>query len=103
MLSKLSLGRHFFAIPHRQHPAGDGGQVVFMTQQALLRLPYFHQPDDWHVIINEIPAPDLVFAKHLPHNHEIITSAISWSDFSADNVGGHDRAVTDKFLRGTIP
>lgn len=70
---------------HLKNP-GDGGQVVFMTQQALLRLPYFHRPEDWHVIIDEIPAPDLVFAKHLPHNHEIITSAISWSDFSADNV-----------------
>jgi hypothetical protein len=66
--------------------AEDGGQVVFMTQQALLGLPYFHRPDHWHLIIDEIPAPDVMFERHLPHNHEIITSAISWSDFSADNV-----------------
>ncbi|WP_245644377.1 hypothetical protein [Magnetospirillum moscoviense] len=65
---------------------GEEGQVLFLTQQALLRLPYFHRPEHWHVIVDEIPAPDVMFCKHLPHNHEIITSAITWQDFSADNV-----------------
>lgn len=38
--------------------AGDCGEVLLVTQQALLRLPYFERKQDWTLIVDEIPHVD---------------------------------------------
>jgi hypothetical protein len=38
--------------------AGDRGEVLMVTQQALLRLPYFERKESWTLIVDEIPQVD---------------------------------------------
>lgn len=52
------------------------GEILFVTQQALLDLRYFHQKEDWHIIVDEIPAVDSFFSKNLPENHALLTDHI---------------------------
>jgi hypothetical protein len=61
-----------------------GGEIIFVTQQALMSLPYTHNPDRWHLIIDEIPPVDIFFSKHLTVNHRFLTDAIEVIQQSAD-------------------
>jgi hypothetical protein len=65
---------------------GAGGEVMFMTHASLKLIADHGRAADWHLIVDEIPAPDTFFAKHLPNNHWFLTEAIRWQDYSADCV-----------------
>jgi hypothetical protein len=85
---------------HMKDPA-KGGEVMFITHAALLSIADWHSPGKWHLIVDEIPAPDRFFDKHLPENHGLLTDAITWEDFSADNlrVFANDRELLRRYAR----
>jgi len=50
--------------------AGDRGEVLMVTQQALLRLPYFEHKQDWTLIVDEIIQVDAFAEFNLPETGE---------------------------------
>lgn len=46
--------------------AGDRGEVLMVTQQALLRLPHFERKQDWTLIVDEIVQVDAFAEFNLP-------------------------------------
>jgi hypothetical protein len=50
--------------------AGNRGEVLMISQQALLRLPYFERKQDWTLIVDEIPQVDQFVEFTLPENGE---------------------------------
>lgn len=70
---------------HLEAPV-DRGEVVFITHAALIRIADHHCVGRWHLIVDEIPAPDALFTKHLPNNHWFLTEAVFTEDHSADCV-----------------
>lgn len=76
-------GKTLSAIHQHLETSKDGGEVIFITHAALLFIRDWYKPERWHLIVDEIPDPTRFFAKHLPENHNFITDAIHWEDFSA--------------------
>lgn len=74
------------SIDQHLETTGDGGEVLFITHAALVRIADHPRVGEWHLIIDEIPAPDACFARHLPNNHWLLTQAITTTDHSADCV-----------------
>lgn len=56
------------------------GQVLFITHSAFLKLRYFHKPEDWNVIVDEIPNPVAMFSRNIPRTHFLITKHIVLSE-----------------------
>lgn len=52
--------------------AGDGGEVLIITQQALLRLPYFERKNRSILIVDEIPQVDAFADFNLPETGECL-------------------------------
>jgi hypothetical protein len=50
-----------------------GGEIVFITHSAFLRLPYLHRRQSWIVICDEIPDVDVYAEFNLPQNHALLT------------------------------
>ncbi|WP_451990639.1 DEAD/DEAH box helicase [Azospirillum argentinense] len=63
-------------VEHLKH-FGDGGQIVLTTHASFLTLPYFHQREDWHVVIDEIPAGHEGFQLNLAEEHRVLTDHIA--------------------------
>jgi superfamily II DNA or RNA helicase len=63
------------SIAEHMESAEPGGEVMFLTHASLMRIAEHHQAGHWHLIVDEIPAPD-AFSKHLPNNHWFLTEAI---------------------------
>lgn len=40
-------------VNHLRAVKADDGQILFHSHEALLRLPYWHRPDHWHLIVDE--------------------------------------------------
>lgn len=57
--------------------AGPQGEVLIITHAAFLRVPYFHRPDRWHLLIDEIPQADWCEELNLAETHHLITDCIS--------------------------
>ena len=72
-------------LEHMEAPT-NGGEVMFITHAALLSITDWPDPGKWHLIVDEIPAPDKFFNMHLPVNHGFLTDAIVWKDHSSDNL-----------------
>ena len=53
--------------------AGRGGEIVFVTHAALLRLPYAENGQDWFVIVDEVLAVDVFEELVLPDTHALLT------------------------------
>ena len=65
------------------------GNVLLMTQQALVRLPWFPRRDNWRLIIDEIPQiDDWADQMELPRNHDLVAR---W--MTAVPLPENDRAV----------
>jgi len=87
-------------LEHMEDPA-KGGEVMFITHSALLMITDWPNPSNWHLIVDEIPAPDKFFDKVLTVNHGFLTDAIEWNDYSSDNlrVYGKDRELLRRYAR----
>jgi hypothetical protein len=57
--------------------AGPQGEVLIITHAAFLRVPYFHRPDRWHLLIDEIPQADWCDELNLAETHHLITNGVS--------------------------
>lgn len=52
--------------------SGDRGEILMITQQALLRLPHFERKQDWTLIVDEIPQVDGFAEFTLPETGECL-------------------------------
>lgn len=59
-------------VEHFQN-AAPGGEIVFATHAALLRLPYAENGKDWLLIVDEVPAVDVFEELKLPDTHTLLT------------------------------
>jgi len=84
-----AAGQIVRSIAEHMENTGSGGEVMFLTHASLMRIADHHQAGNWHLIVDEIPAPDAFFAKHLPNNHWLLTEAIVTEDHSAE-IGLHN-------------
>lgn len=53
------------------------GQVLFITQDAFMQLPYVHKPDHWNLIADEIPQVHKVFNLRYKKIHSLLTSILT--------------------------
>ncbi|KJS41167.1 MAG: hypothetical protein VR70_05300 [Rhodospirillaceae bacterium BRH_c57] len=67
---------------HLRH-ASPHGEVILLTQEAFLRLPYWHRRDLWTVIVDEVPQVDRHFPFRLSVNHRYLTDHLAVEDFDA--------------------
>lgn len=72
---------------HLNHAAP--GQVVITTQAAFMTLPYFHHAEDWHLIVDEIPAGHQGWQLNLAETHEVITDYIEVKEDHRSNLVYH--------------
>ena len=52
---------------------GLDGEILLITDAALMLLPYIHRRDIWHVIVDEIPQVDWCAEFSVPNTHRLIT------------------------------
>lgn len=67
------------------------GEIMLITHQAFLSLKYWHNPDIWDVIIDEIPQIHTEWSKRLDVNFKTLTDYI--------NVG---EVIGDKYAKITV-
>jgi len=92
-------------IDHSKHTPQDG-EILFITHSALMLLPYFHRPRDWHLIMDEIPQADWCAEFNIPHTHRLITDCFA-VDAEAANLADNryvrampkDRGVLEQMAR----
>ena len=56
--------------------APDCGFVLLITWNAFIDLPYFHRPDNWTIIIDEVPKIDSFYRLMLPHNYGFLADQL---------------------------
>ena len=66
--------------------APDGGAVLLVTWNAYESLTYFHRPEDWVRIIDEVPQLDAFHPFTLPYNHHFLTDNIEISRTINDKI-----------------
>jgi hypothetical protein len=59
----------------RAATAGDG-EILLITHQSFLSLPYWHNAKDWVIIMDEIPQCQSSWSAKLPVNHSTFTSLV---------------------------
>ncbi|MBM6584415.1 hypothetical protein ILT44_29920 [Microvirga sp. BT689] len=59
-------------VAHFQQP-GPGGEILFATHAAFMRLPYIENKGDWHLIVDEVPQVDEFEELNLSETHHLIT------------------------------
>jgi hypothetical protein len=57
--------------------SGDNGEILFITHESFLQLPYFDRRQDWDVIIDEIPSVNKDLTLNIPKTHALLTDNIS--------------------------
>lgn len=62
---------------HLQKAPEGVGEILLITHATLMGLPYFHRPDRWTVIVDEIPGVDRVWAYRLTRTHGLITDHVT--------------------------
>lgn len=50
-----------------------GGEILFATHAAFMRLPYIETKGDWHLIVDEVLQVDVFEELNLPETHHLIT------------------------------
>jgi hypothetical protein len=75
---------HVFAdiMQHVKNAPEDRGEILFITHAALLSLPYWHRRDQWHLIIDELPAVVDDLRRRIPNTHTFISDCIEQRDFN---------------------
>ena len=56
--------------------APDCGFVLLITWSAFIDLPYFHRPDNWTIIVDEVPKIDSFCRLTLPHNYGFLADQL---------------------------
>ncbi|MCW1841580.1 hypothetical protein [Prosthecomicrobium hirschii] len=89
-----TLVEHFQAPPM-------GGEIVFVTHAALLRLPYVEKAGDWLLIVDEVPTVDVFEELVLPETHSILTEFLELRPTGAayGDLVGRDRGDLDRIAR----
>lgn len=64
---------------HLEKSPNDTGEVLFITEAAMLSLRYFPKPENWTVIFDEIPKVETEAKFKSPDNHSIITGKLKAS------------------------
>jgi superfamily II DNA or RNA helicase len=59
-------------VAHFQQTA-PGGEILFATHAAFLRLPHIQNKSDWVLIVDEVPQVDVFEEKNLPDTHHLLT------------------------------
>jgi len=54
-----------------------GGEVLFATHAAFMRLPYIENRGDWVLIVDEVPQVDVFEEKKLSETHHLITGDLA--------------------------
>ncbi|MEJ1932782.1 DEAD/DEAH box helicase family protein [Nostoc sp. NIES-2111] len=57
------------------------GEILFITHQAFLLVPFWPRRQDWYVIVDELPQVLREHTYNLPRTHAVLTSAletVSW-------------------------
>jgi superfamily II DNA or RNA helicase len=62
---------------------GDGGEVLFITHAAFMRVPYIENKGRWHLIMDEVPQVDVFEELNLPDTHSLITPLLELRPFDA--------------------
>lgn len=62
----------------------SGGEVLLITHTAFERLPYFHNPREWHVVLDEATAAEFVFEFNLADSHILFSHAVKVRPFDAE-------------------
>lgn len=65
---------------HLRAAARGVGEILLITQQSFLSLPYWHNAKDWVIIIDEIPQCQSSWSANLPVNHSAFTSHVVLQD-----------------------
>lgn len=78
------------------------GQVLFITQDAFMQLPYVHRPDHWNLIADEIPQVHKTFNLRYKKIHSLLTSILTtipiddvWSQLAIGDYKGLVELETD--------
>jgi hypothetical protein len=61
---------------HLRAAAPGVGEILLITHQSFLSLPYWHNAKDWMIIIDEIPQCQSSWSAKLPVNHSTFTSHV---------------------------
>jgi hypothetical protein len=61
---------------HLRAAAPGVGEILLITHQSFLSLPYWHNAKDWAIIIDEIPQCQSSWSAKLPVNHSTLTSHV---------------------------
>ena len=69
-------------IAHFQN-MGDGGEILFITHAAFMRLGYIENKGHWHLIMDEVPQVDVFEELNLPDTHHLITPHLELRPFDA--------------------
>ena len=69
-------------IAHFQN-TGDGGEILFITHAAFMRLPSIENKNRWHLIMDEVPQVDVFEELNLPETHHLITPHLELRPFDA--------------------
>lgn len=57
-----------------------GGEILLITQAAFFKCPYFHNRENWTLIVDEIPQVDKHWDFKLPRTHTLLTDALEVTD-----------------------
>jgi hypothetical protein len=68
---------------HLRYAAPDEGEILFITHNAFLHCPYWHNRDRWVVIIDEIISPIEDKSLKLPRNHGKLTDILDLDTYNA--------------------
>lgn len=69
-------------VGHMKSTKPETGEVLIITHAAFFKVPYWHNAQDWVVMIDEIPPIENGFDISLPDTHEIMTNDIEIADKS---------------------
>ena len=64
-------------VQHLKQAKPGQGEVLFITHEAFVRLPYLHRKSDWVLLFDEVPAVDVFDPYELPVTHSLITSHLA--------------------------
>lgn len=64
-------------VQHMRQTKPGEGEVLFITHEAFVRLPYVHRRGDWVLLFDEVPAVDVFDPYELPVTHSLITSHLA--------------------------
>lgn len=63
-------------VQNTQADTGSKGEILFVTHEAFMQLPYIENKRNWHLLFDETPTIDLFEAINVPETHRIITDLI---------------------------